>query len=112
MLLGRQILSKLWPRKQRNRVRKALRAWESIQADILPKRSRTVDRRVRSHQRVLDKWNDALQRCSPPGNDDDYDSGNLCDDPYGCDDDDTDLGGFVRVTDPNDSGEDPNPRGR
>ena len=101
-----------WARKQRNRVRKALRAWESIQADILPKRSRTVDRRVRSHQRVLDKWNDALQRCSPPGNDDDYDSGNLCDDPYGCDDDDTDLGGFVRVTDPNDSGEDPNPRGR
>ena len=67
---------------------------------------------MRSHQRVLDKWNDALDKCSPPGNngnsqdlcDDPYgcDDSNqdLCDDPYGCDEE-PDLDGFVRVIDPN-----------
>lgn len=109
---GESGCGKNWARKQRNRARRAHRDWESIQIDLAPKRSRTVDRRVRSHQRVLDKWNDALDKCSPPGNngnsqdlcDDPYgcDDSNqdLCDDPYGCDEE-PDLDGFVRVIDPN-----------
>ena len=102
---GENGCGKNWARKQRNQVRRAHRAWESIQTDLLPQRSRTVDRRVRAHQKVLDRWNDALQKCedySDGGGGDDNQG--LCSDPYGCDDgDETDLGGFVRATDPGNS---------
>ena len=97
---GEGACGKNWARKQRNGVRKALRAWESIQADILPKKSRTVDRRVRQHHQALARWNAALDGCNPPDDFDTYDNGDstLCDDPYGCDEVDPDLGGFVRAT--------------
>ena len=38
-------------------------AWKSVQADLLPRTSSAVDRRVRQHQAVLDKWDAALQDC-------------------------------------------------
>ena len=41
---GESGCGKNWARKQRNRARRAHRDWESIQIDLAPKRSRTVDR--------------------------------------------------------------------
>ena len=60
-------------------MRRAHRAWESIQTELQPQRSRTVDRRVRAHQRVLDKWNDALDKCDDYGGGDDNQVGNSID---------------------------------
>ena len=44
-------------------MRRRVEAWKSTQSGLLPRTSRAVDRRVRQHQTVLDKWDAALRDC-------------------------------------------------
>jgi kallikrein len=74
-----------WAVQQREHVRNARRSWEGIAHSILPKSSKTVDRRVEQHFEAEEKWDYAIDGCaaypySPPGRQDGGGGGYV--DPY------------------------------